>query len=204
MNTKALITALAIVIGSSSVAMARPATVSVSGSVRGSISFGSTSNYNQYNSGYQQPDLRDHRTPVRTVIRQPVAPVRTWGWDRQPMIMDRNLQFTTPNPDGEMPYNDARWESVGTFGTGLNGTAALVYSREKVHAIQISAMSGRPAFTDVLITYQDGTRETVHVNAYVDRIGMTIVTKPAAIRQVQFLSPSNVRGTFSFSIGHAL
>lgn len=202
MNTKALITALAIVVGSSSVAMARPATVSVSGSVRGSISFGSSSNYDHYDAGYQR-DIRDHRMPVRT-IRQPVAPLRTWGWNREPVIMDQNLQFTTPNPDGEMPYNDARWETVGTFGTGFNGTAALVYSREKVHAIQISAMSGRPAFTDVLITYQDGTRETVHVNAYVDRTGMTIVTKPAPIRQVQFLSPSNVRGTFSFSIGHAL
>jgi len=200
MNTKALITALAIVVGSSSVAMARPATVSVSASVRGSISFGQSN----YQTNYQQPDIRDHRTPVRVVVRQPVAPVRTFGWDREPAIMDRNLQFSTPGADGEMPYNDARWESVGTFGTGQYGTSALVYSREIVYAIKINTASGRPAFTSVLITYQDGTRQEVQVNAYVTRTGITIPTKQAAIRQVQFLSPSNARGTFSFEIAHGI
>lgn len=190
MNTKALITTLAIVVGSSSVAMARPATVSVSGSasVRGSISFG-TSNYV---TAYQNPSIRDHRTPVR----QPVRPVR------QPVLINHGTYNTDfGSYSNEMPYGQGYFGDWLDIGTRDSGTSSYITmpTNEPVRALHLEATSGRPAISSVFVRYHDGSQIEIPVNSNLSARGLnlSLVVKNSPIHQIIFYSPAQAKGTFT-------
>lgn len=103
MNTKALITTLAVLGSTSSLAMANPAPapVSASATVSWNASFAPVRGYA---TEYQAPIVRDHRTytpPVRVVVQPPV-PYRAdadWGrrrgWQPRETILADGLTYNT-------------------------------------------------------------------------------------------------------------
>ena len=139
MNIKALITTLA-VLGSSSVAMARPATVSVSANAHASWSWG-TSN--------SRPVIRDHRTtytPVRTTTAQ-------WN-DRN---YDYNPYYAVPRfqmLESDMQFGDTEYRKDIVLG-GTKG---------RFNTLQIEADSGRTYVMKVVVEFSDATFQQIDLN----------------------------------------
>lgn len=190
MNIKALITTLAIV-GSSSVAMARPATTTVSANAQitasGSWSFG-------FGGSAPTVQVRDHRTPVRTTVRTPIR-VGTY-----------NPRFASYHNDSydndyDRGYDSRQWLELGTRSAGTT-TYFTMPTNEPVRALHLEAESGRPVISSIFVRYHDGSQQEIPVNAYLSRGGITVplVVKNSPIHQIIFWSPEQASGSFSASV----
>ena len=140
MNIKALITTLAI-LGSSSVAMARPATVSVSANAQASWSWGTTG-----------PVVRDHRTsriPVRTATHQ--------QWN------DREYNY---NPYTAMPRFTMLDSDLQFGDTEYRKDIVLAGTKGRFNTLQIEADSGRTYIMKVVVEFSDATFQQIDLNRY--------------------------------------
>jgi hypothetical protein len=137
MNIKALITTLAI-IGSSSVAMARPATVSVSGSAWASWSLG-------YGAG---PTVRDHRTVPTTRA--------TWQ-SEQRFGRDYNDRYN------DNRYTPVRFQTLGsdlTFGAGEYRKDIMPTALAgQFSTLKLEMDQGRTYVMKVVVEFADGTSQ---------------------------------------------
>lgn len=137
MNIKALITTL-VIVGSSSVAMARPATAvsSTSASVNASASwsFG-------YSTPTVRPTVRDHRTNTRY---RP-AHFQTWGSDQW---NDRN----------RTPRYDVLGDNLN-FGNGEYRKDIMPGGVDQFSTLKIDADQGRTYIMKVVVEFADGTAQ---------------------------------------------
>jgi len=139
MNIKALITTLAIV-GSSSAAMARPATVSVSANAQASLSWGTS-----------RPVIRDHRTPSN------VYPVRSATHEWTDREYDYNPYFSAPRfktLDADLQFGDTEYRKDIVLG-GTKG---------RFNTLQIEADSGRTYIMKVVVEFSDATFQQIDLN----------------------------------------
>ena len=146
MNTKALITTLAVLGSTSSLAMANPAPAPVSASA--TISW-NTSNtpVRAYATEYQAPIARDHRyappSPPARVVVQPVAQ-RGWGHDWQPRA--------TVLADG-LTYN------AGEYRKDI-----VLQGRGRFNAVTLQEEEGRNFIAQVVIEFMGGAVQSIPVN----------------------------------------
>lgn len=187
MNLKALITTFAL-LGSTSVAMARPATFSVSARASASWNFG---------TGYgQAPVVRDHRGP-RPVVAPPV--VTDGGHEHCDSEPEERMMF----PDNNALTSDASvYKGPVPAASRRNGAASFEYgfpaSRQwaaltaptridqgrqfiadlpeigKFTTVRLQNVTGTTAIGDVLIRFANGGEQIVHVNQKLDRSNPTI------------------------------
>ncbi len=145
MNFKALITAL-VIAGSSSVAMARPATtVSASAQVTASASWsvGTTSS-----SQSNRVQVRDHRT---STVQQPVRPTPP------PPVWQANY--------GGRNYTEDRFNRYDllaqdlNFGTGEYRKDIMPSAVDRFSKIRIDADSGSTYIMKVVVEFADGTSQ---------------------------------------------
>lgn len=183
---KALITA--VVLASSSAAMAAPLTISTS--VRGSVSLnGGVS----FQTGYSSSTIRTHRTPTRAPVRP--APVR----------VDRSYNDRFDSYEAQLPvrqYNNLRdWLVLGMRDSGTT-THFTMPTNEPLFALHLEATSGRPAISSIFVRYHDGSQQEIPVNANLSRGGITVplVVKNSPIHQIIFWSPEQAQGTFTASV----
>ncbi|MBS1120190.1 MAG: hypothetical protein H6Q90_2418 [Deltaproteobacteria bacterium] len=140
MNIKALITSL-VVLGSSSVAMARPVTYSASVDASWSL-------------GYTAPVVRDHRT-TRPVIVQPARmPV---SFERDSWNNNRWEHTYQPRPQmlaSDLTFLDSEYRKDILVGS----------DKGRFNTITIEANGGRTYVMKVGIEFTDGTIQPIEVN----------------------------------------
>src|SRR4051812_31447098 len=153
MNTKALITTLAVLGSTSSLAMANPAPapVSASATLSWNASYAPARGYATEIQAYQAPIARDHRMytpPVRVVVQPPVArPVdRDWGrgYGRQPR--------ETILADG-LTYN------AGEYRKDI-----VLEGRGRFNAVTLHEEGGRNFIKEVRIEFIGGAVQSIPVN----------------------------------------
>ena len=150
MNTKALITTLAVLGSTSSLAMANPAPapVSASATVSWNASFAPVRGYA---TEYQAPIVRDHRTytpPVRVVV-QPPAPYRAdadWGrrrgWQPRETILADGL----------------------TYNAGEYRKDIVLEGRGRFNEVMLQEEGGRNFIKEVRIEFIGGAVQSIPVN----------------------------------------
>jgi hypothetical protein len=153
MNTKALITTLAVLGSTSSLAMAHPAhdpaPVSASATISWNTSYAPA---RAYATEYQAPIARDHRyapapPPARVVVR-PV--VQRGGWDRD---WDRDWQpRATVLADG-LTYN------AGEYRKDI-----VLQGRGRFNAVTLHEDEGRNFIAQVVIEFMGGGVQSIPVN----------------------------------------
>lgn len=156
MNTKALITTLAVLGSTSSLAMANPAHDPAPVSVSAYASWNSGAPVGGYATQYQAPIVRDHRyapppPPARVVVR-PVVQQRGddwgrhdgWGYDRQPratLLAD------------DLTYN------AGEFRKDI-----VLQGRGQFNAVTLHEDNGRNFIAQVVVEFMGGAVQSIPVN----------------------------------------
>jgi hypothetical protein len=133
MKRTALVTML--ILGSSSVALARPATVSVRAEASWSTSFGGA-------------DIRDHRTkrPRPAPVSNPYQQRNRW---------EVNAFYTTPS------YGTAVGRSI-SFGDDVTRTVYVGSQLGSFKQIKLTATAGRPKIQQVFVQFADGGEAAFH------------------------------------------
>ena len=174
MNLKALTVAL--VLGSSSAAMAHPTT-----------SFGfelnAEVNADVYNGRWSSgPTIRDHRTerPVRHWSR---ARYRDYNRYDQPWVRDHSQW----EPRSYMLAPSIEFAGATTRTIYVGGRAG------KFKTLELQAISGTPGIQQLWIQYDDGSEQAFHnLNATLYRdqpLVLTLNTKPRAIEKIVVYAP---------------
>jgi hypothetical protein len=153
MNTKALITTLAVLGSTSSLAMANPAPapVSASATLSWNASYTPARGYATEVQGYQPPIVRDHgryTPPVRVVVQPPVSrPVdRDWGrgYGRQPR---------------ESILADGLTYNAGEYRKDI-----VLEGRGRFNEVTLHEDSGRNFIKEVRIEFIGGAVQSIPVN----------------------------------------
>lgn len=149
MNTKALITTLAVLGSTSSLAMANPAPAPVSASATVSWNASFTPGYA---TEYQAPIVRDHRTytpPVRVVVQPPV-PRRVDGvWSRPGY--------------GRQPRETILADGL-TYNTGEYRKDIVLEGRGRFNEVMLHEDGGRNWIKEVRIEFIGGAVQSIPVN----------------------------------------
>jgi hypothetical protein len=154
MNTKALITTLAVLGSASSLAMANPAhdpaPVSASATVSWNTSYAPARGYA---TEYPAPIVRDHRTtytpPVRVVVQPPARPVHVeWGprggrgWQPRETLLADDL----------------------TYNAGEYRKDIVLEGRGRFNAVTLQEEGGRNFIKEVRIEFIGGAVQSIPVN----------------------------------------
>lgn len=144
MKRTALITMF--VLGSSSVALARPATVSIQAQASWSASFGGAVDVRDHRT-----NLRDHRTkrPTRAPIVKPYQPYQ------QPTWQIGHTFYPTST------YGIAVGRNI-SFGDDVTHTVFVGSQLGSFKQIKLTAMSGRPKIQQVFVQFADGGEAAFH------------------------------------------
>jgi hypothetical protein len=154
MNTKALITTLAVLGSTSSLAMANPAhdpaPVSASATVSWNTSYAPVRGYA---TEYQAPIARDHRTayapPVRVVVQPPARPVHV-EWDRR-------------GGYGWQPRETTLADGL-TYNAGEYRKDIVLEGRGRFNEVTLHEDGGRNFIKEVRIEFTGGAVQSIPVN----------------------------------------
>jgi hypothetical protein len=150
MNTKALITTLAVLGSTSSLAMANPAPapVSASATVSWNASFAPVRGYA---TEYQGPIVRDHRTyepPVRVVVQPPVPYRADFGWGHR---------------RGWQPRETILADGL-TYNAGEYRKDIVLEGRGRFNEVMLHEDGGRNWIKEVRIEFIGGAVQSIPVN----------------------------------------
>jgi hypothetical protein len=178
MNTKALITTLAVLGSTSSLAMARPATVqtpAASASARVSWSFGAPARVVPAAS----PVVRDHRwdrpapapVVVRPVVIRPVAQQRYYETNAD-RYHDRNPSWAprydhaawTPSYGGYEPAQATLLADGLTYNTGEYRKDIVLEGRGRFNTLMVNEDGGCTFIKEVRIEFMGGAVQSIPVN----------------------------------------
>lgn len=151
MNTKALITTLAVLGSTSSLAMANPAPapVSASATVSWNASFAPVRGYA---TEYQAPIVRDHRTytpPVRVVVQPPALRRVDGVWSRPGY--------------GRQPRETILADGL-TYNTGEYRKDIVLEGRGRFNEVMLHEDGGRNFIKEVRIEFIGGAVQSIPVN----------------------------------------
>lgn len=152
MNTKALITTLAVFGSTSSLAMANPAPAPVSASATVSWNASYTP-VRGYATDYQAPIARDHRTytpPVRVVVQPPVPRHVDGDWDRR-------------GGNGWQPRETILADGL-TYNAGEYRKDIVLEGRGRFNEVSLHEDSGRNFIKEVRIEFMDSSVQSIPVN----------------------------------------
>ena len=150
MNTKALITTLAVLGSTSSLAMANPAPAPVSASATFSWN-ASFAPVRGYATEYQAPIVRDHRTytpPVRVVVQPPVPYRAGFDWGRR---------------RGWQPRETILADGL-TYNTGEYRKDIVLEGRGRFNEVMLHEDGGRNWIKEVRIEFIGGAVQSIPVN----------------------------------------
>jgi hypothetical protein len=152
MSVKAILTT-AVIIGSSSAALAAPAHF---GERRGRVE--RVERREPQRVERREPARVERREPVRFERREPVRYEREWY--RRPIIRDR-YYYRSPT----VVYEQAPIYAPSAF---IDGRLSLSLGGRIGNAIELASNGGSTWVSEVVIEYADGRSATVPVNQYVD------------------------------------
>jgi len=205
MKIKAL--AVALVLGSSSVAMADSFSFGARASV--TASFGN-------NSGpvVRGPVIRDHRYQDRRVndrrwndrysqyqhpVEKPIFinGVDCQNWDPTNDHLSPCASVYEPMRSFEDP-RQGRWAALGSRDSSISDHQYITV-QQTFRRIRIEALAGSPLITKVGISFMDGSTQVVQLGAHDCRAGATINLDGGArrINQIVFYTANGSRGVYS-------
>jgi hypothetical protein len=202
---KSLIIASALVLASSSVAMAD----SFSFGAKASVSFGTPSS---------RVVVRDHRTQARPIYTRPVSVPQRYPHEYtpyQPAPIPANLDCRNWDPTVDTTDACNVYATGYTYAPQMRGPWQLLGVRESAvpvgqfitvadgrvfDQLKIRAELGAPVITKIAVSFMDGSTQVTNLGGQLDRgTTRTINLRHRAVNQVVIYTANGSRGTYSIA-----
>lgn len=214
MLLKSLLTT-ALLLGSTSAALARPVTSTAAAGVRidAQLSFGPRVRDHRVNAaphsdGYVRDDRysntvgeiygRDGRNleyyPLDTRDR---STIECRNWDP---LVDIGNERCAPIGMRQIaaPYELPGWATLGARDSSVPG-GQFITVEQSFHRLQIRAIDGAPSMTKMQVRYMDGSADIIAVDRRMLRHGFVLPVRAKAIDQVIFYTTDGSRGVYLVS-----